>query len=346
MSNAAPVQVGLAGFGLAGRVFHAQLVQAAGMNIRGVITRKTEELAKALPGASAVPDIEALLALPELAVVAIATPNDLHEAQATAALQAGRCVVVDKPMVPDLAAADRLLQAASRSRGTLTVFHNRRWDSDFLTVQRLIASQALGPLHTFESRWNRYRPEVVERWREHAASGGGLLLDLGPHLIDQMLVLFGTPEWLQADLQCRRTGSEVDDSFEIRCGSAERRIVLSADCVTVDPGPRFRLHGTRGSYTKSGIDVQETQLRAGLSPLATNFGVEPADQDGLMVTAQHGQNHILPSERGRWLDFYVAVRAHIERGTPLPVDPLQVREGLRLIEAVRRSAATGARIAL
>jgi scyllo-inositol 2-dehydrogenase (NADP+) len=338
--------VGLVGFGLAGRVLHAPLAQAAGMNICGVVTSRPEAVADALPGARALPDIHALLQFPELDVVVIATPNDQHEAQAITALQAGKCVVVDKPLAPDVAAADRLLQAARESRGTLTVFHNRRWDSDFLTVQRLIASRTLGALHTYESRWNRYRPQIVDRWRERAANGGGVLLDLGPHLIDQALLLFGTPEWLQADIQCRRAGALVEDSFEIRMGFGERRVVLGADCLTADCGPRFRLHGERGSFVKSGLDVQESQLRAGRRPLEADFGVEPAELHGQLVSGESGQSRPLPSERGRWIDFYAAVRAHVETGAPLPVDPAQARESLRVIEAARRSAASGARIAL
>jgi scyllo-inositol 2-dehydrogenase (NADP+) len=346
MNAVVPIKVGLVGFGLAGRVFHAPLVQAAGMSVCGVVTQRPEAVASALPGARAVPDLQSLLELPELDVVVIATPNDQHEAQAIAALHAGKCVVVDKPLAPDLAAADRMLQASKRSRGALTVFHNRRWDSDFLTVQRLIASQALGSLHTFESRWNRYRPKVADRWRERAANGGGLLLDLGPHLIDQALLLFGTPEWLQADVQCRRAGAQVEDSFEIRMGFGERRIVLAADCLTADFGPRFRLHGELGSFTKSGLDVQESQLRAGRWPLEADFGIEPAELGGLLVAGGSGQARPLQSERGRWIDFYLAVRSHVERGTALPVDAAEAREGLRVIEAARRSAATGARVRL
>jgi scyllo-inositol 2-dehydrogenase (NADP+) len=340
------VQVGLVGFGLAGRYFHAPLVQAAGMRLCGIVTSKPATVAEALPGVPTVPEFAALLALPELQVVVLATPNDLHEPQAIAALQLGKCVVIDKPMTSDLAAADRLLQAARHSRGSLTVFHNRRWDSDFLTVQKLLASGTLGTLHTYEGRWNRYRPQVIERWREHAEHGGGLLLDLGPHLIDQALVLFGTPEWLQADVLCRRAGSRIDDSFELRLGYGGMRAVLSADCVSMDPGPRFRLQGTLGSYVKYDMDVQEAQSRAGSTPLAPDFGIEPAGQSGQLICAEPQQRRTLPSERGRWIDFYAAVRAHVERGTPLPVDAAQAREGLRLIEAARHSAATGARVNL
>jgi scyllo-inositol 2-dehydrogenase (NADP+) len=346
MNSTAPVQVGLVGFGLAGRYFHAPLAQAAGLQLCGVATSKPEVVAAVLPGVRTLPDFETLMALPELQVVVLATPNDLHEPQALAALQAGKCVVIDKPLTIEVAAADRLLEAARRSRGSLTVFHNRRWDSDFLTVQKLLAHGTLGALHSFEGRWNRFRPQVVERWREHAERGGGLLLDLGPHLLDQALVLFGMPEWLQADIQCRRAGSQIDDSFEIRLGYGPLRAVLSADVVSMDPGPRFRLQGARGSYVKYGMDAQEEQSRAGSTPLAPDFGIEPGERDGTLITDEGTQQRKLPSERGRWVDFYAAVRAHVERGTPLPVDPTQARDGLRLIEAARQSAASGMRIRL
>jgi scyllo-inositol 2-dehydrogenase (NADP+) len=346
MSNTKTVQVGLVGFGLAGRYFHAPLVQAAGMQLCGVVTSRPGVVAEVLPGVRTVPDFDALLALPELQVVVLATPNDLHEPQATAALRAGKCVVIDKPLAIDVASAERLMQVARQGRGSLTVFHNRRWDSDFLTVQKVLASGALGTLHTFEGRWNRYRPQVVERWREHAEQGGGLLLDLGPHLIDQALVLFGMPDWLQADILCRRVGSQIDDSFDLRLGYGPLRVLLSADVVSMDPGPRFRLQGTRGSYVKYGMDAQEAQSRAGSTPLAADFGVDPPEQDGVLISGEAMQSTTLPTERGRWIDYYAAVRAHVERGTPLPVDPAQARDGLRLLELARHSAATGARIAL
>jgi scyllo-inositol 2-dehydrogenase (NADP+) len=316
------------------------------MQLCGVASSRPAAVAEALPGVRVVPDFDALLALPGLQVVVLATPNDLHEPQALAALRAGKCVVIDKPMAIDFAAAERLLQAARRLGGSLTVFHNRRWDSDFLTVQKLLASGELGSLYSYEGRWNRYRPQVVERWREHTERGGGLLLDLGPHLIDQALVLFGMPEWLQADIQSRRDGSQIDDSFELRLGYGPTRAIVSADVVSMDPGPRFRLQGTRGSYVKQGMDPQEAQSRGGSTPLAPDFGIEPAEQHGVLISDAATRSRTFASERGRWLDFYHAVRAHIENGAPLPVDPAQARDGLRLIEIARESAATGARIRL
>jgi scyllo-inositol 2-dehydrogenase (NADP+) len=340
------VSVGVVGFGMAGSMIHAPLARAAGMSIRAVATRRPDAVAAALPGVPAVPDIESLLELPELDIVVIATPNDRHEAQAITALRADKCVVVDKPLAPDLAAADRILETADRSRGALTVFQNRRWDADFLTVQRVIANRTLGSVHTFESRWERFRPAVVDRWRERAANGGGLLLDLGSHLIDQALLLFGMPDWIQADVLCRRPGAQVEDGFEIRLAQGDRRIVLAADSLVSDPGPRFRLHGELGSFTKRGFDVQESQLRGRLSPLDPQFGVEPPELSGRLVAGECAEIVPVQSERGRWTEFYTALRSHVERGTPLPVDPADAREVLRLIDAARRSAASGSRIRL
>jgi scyllo-inositol 2-dehydrogenase (NADP+) len=346
VSAIAPVQVGIVGFGVAARIFHAPLVQAAGMNICGVVSSRPDTVAVLLPGALAVPTLESLLAMPELQVVIIATPNDQHEAQAIAALSAGKCVVVEKPIALDLAAADRLLAASALSRGSLTAFHNRRWDSDFLTVQKLIATRTLGTLQSYEARWNRYRPDVVDRWRERAANGGGTLLDLGPHLIDQALVLFGKPLWIEADVQCRRVGATVDDHFEIKLGYEACNVVLGSDYLTEDPGPRFTLKAEGGRFSKYGLDVQETQLRAGQSPLDAEFGIEPAAQDGSIIGDLPDRPQRVPSERGRWLDFYTAVRSHLERGTALPVAAGEAREVLRIIDAARRSAATRKRLKL
>jgi scyllo-inositol 2-dehydrogenase (NADP+) len=314
------------------------------MTVAAVVSRRAGAVHERLPAVRVVPDVAALLAIPEIPLVVIATPNDVHEAQATATLAAGRHTVVDKPLVTTVAAADRLLRAASDSGALLVPFHNRRWDGDFLTVRRLLDSGTLGELHTFEARWNRYRPDIPDRWRERVEQGGGLLLDLGPHLIDQALQLFGKPEWLQADLMQRRPGSTVEDAFEIRMGRGPLRIVLGADSLTADPGPRFRLHGSLGSYSKWGLDVQEEQLRAGREPGDAEFGVEPAAQWGELHSGAAAPRR-LPSERGRWLSFYESLRTAIESGTAAaPVAMTDAREGLRLIEAARRSSEQGVRI--
>ena len=184
-----PVSVGLVGFGYAARILHRPLIEACGMRIAGVVSRHPEQVHTLLPSIPVLPDVESLLELPAPDIVVIATPNDLHEPHAMAALAAGKIVLVEKPLAPSSAAIDRLMQVADRSGGLLSAFHNRRWDSDFLTVRRLLDSGVLGAVHTYEARWNRYRPQVSDRWREQLSHGGGVLNDLGPHLIDQALLL-------------------------------------------------------------------------------------------------------------------------------------------------------------
>jgi scyllo-inositol 2-dehydrogenase (NADP+) len=341
-----PVNVGLVGFGYAARVLHRPLILACGMHIAGVVSRHPGTVHAILPSTPVFPDVESLLKLPGLDIVVVATPNDLHEPQAMAALAAGKVVVVDKPVAPSTDAADRLIQAANRGGTVLSVFHNRRWDGDFLTVRRLIDSDALGAVHTYEAHWNRYRPEVLDRWREQAAHGGGLLNDLGTHLIDQALLLFGTPEWLQADVFCQRANASVDDAFELRMGIGRLRIILSASCLSADPGSRFRIHGELGSYCKSGLDVQEEQLKGGLSPHDPAFGREPDSQRGFLALGNSAAPNEVPSERGNWLDFYRRLRACVESGAPPPVQAAEAREGLRIIEAARQSSESGQRIQL
>jgi scyllo-inositol 2-dehydrogenase (NADP+) len=340
------VSVGIVGFGYAARVLHRPLISACGMHIAGVVSRHSDAVRAVLPATPVLPDVESLLRLPALDLVVIATPNDLHEHQALVALDAGKAVLVDKPLAPSTVAADRLIQAADRGRCRLSVFHNRRWDSDFLTVRRLLDSGVLGAVHTYEARWNRYRPEVLDRWREHPARAGGVLNDLGTHLIDQALMLFGTPEWVQADVFCQRSSAAVDDAFELRMGLGKLRIILSASCLSADPGSRFRIHGQLGSFCKSGLDAQEEHLKSGWSPADPEFGQEPPAQCGSLIVGDSAMATRVPTERGHWLGFYNQLRACLETGAPPPVRAAEAREGLRIIEAARRSSESGMRVRL
>jgi scyllo-inositol 2-dehydrogenase (NADP+) len=340
------VAAGLVGFGYAGRVLHAPLLLASGMEIVGVVSRQEAVVRGALPATRVCADLAALLALPRLDLVVIATPNDLHEAQAIAALAAGKHVVVDKPMALSVAGADRMMQAARDARRWLVPFHNRRWDGDFLTARRIIEAGECGPIHTFEAYWDRYRPVVPDRWREHEAQGGGLLWDLGTHLVDQALELFGSPEWLQADVYCQRAGAAVDDAFELRMGKGRARIVLGASALAAQPRPRFRVSGDLGCYFREGIDPQEDQLRSGLTPSAAAFGIAASGTDGSLKTGSEPEARIVPTERGRWRDFYDGIRRSIETDSAPPVLPQQARQVLQIIEAARRSSQGGTRLEL
>ncbi len=287
-----------------------------------------------------------MLALPRLDLVVLATPNDLHEPQALAVLAAGKRVVVDKPMALTVAGADRMILAARHIRAGLTPFHNRRWDADFLTVRRVIAEGVLGPIHTFEARWNRYRPSVPDRWRECSAQGGGVLFDLGTHLVDQALSLFGMPDWLQADLYSQRPGTTVEDAFEVRMGSGRLRVVLGASSLVAEPGPRYRVVGDLGSLTMDGIDPQEEQLRAGTTPADTAFGLASSDQGIRLTIPGSAQPATVPMERGGWLEFYRLLRLCIETGSPPPVLPEDARRVLQVMEAARHSTHSGTRLSM
>ena len=341
------VGVGLVGFGLAGRVLHAPLIAASGMEIVGVVTRQAEAVKSSFPAAEALSDLDELLRMPRVDLVVIATPNRLHATQSIAALRAGKHVVIDKPMTLSSSDADEIIAAAAGSGHQLAVFQNRRWDSDFLTLRRVLAAGTLGELASFEANWDRYRPAVADRWREHPEEGGGILYDLGPHLVDQALCLFGLPDWLQADVFAQRAGAVVDDAFEIRMGVGRLRITLRSRSLVPDNALRYRLHGTLGSLTKIGMDVQEAQLRSGMSPLGAEFGLEPRSQWAQLVIASSGETTEVPPERGDWLAFYRSVRASIEHGAPLAVpDGEAGRQVVRIIEAARRSSDEGRRIYL
>jgi scyllo-inositol 2-dehydrogenase (NADP+) len=286
-------------------------------------------------------EAEAAAVAEEADLVVISTPNRTHFPLAKAALEAGKHVVVDKPFTVTVAEADSLIALAAEHKQVLTVFHNRRWDGDFLTVKRLIGSGRLGELSLFEAHWDRFRPFLRDGWKEDPTEGAGLLLDLGPHLVDQALILFGLPEALSADMAVQRPGGRVDDYFVLTLHYGSMRAVLSAATMVAQARPRFAVHGTGGSYVKFGIDPQEAELKSGADPRET--GRE--DREGALTLAD-GTREAVPTERGRYLSFYEAVADAVLRGTPVPVDPADAREGLRLIELARRSAREGRRIAL
>lgn len=339
------VSVGLVGFGLAGRVFHAPLIIAAGMQVRGVVTRQVELARQAFGNVSVHADLDSLLADAAIDLVVIATPNHLHAPQAMAALKAGKHVVIDKPFALHMGEADELVRMAEESGRHLAVFHNRRWDSDFLTIKKVLASGRLGDIYRVQMRWDRYRPAVQERWRETEAAGGGLLLDLGPHLLDQAMCLFGRPEWVQADLLKQRRGAAVDDGFELLLGKGKLRIQIGCNSIAADNYDRYQIHGTLGSLRKGGLDVQEPQLREGMNPLAPEFGIEPETQSAYVVDGQ-GRRETLATERGDWVAFYRGMRAAIEKHATVPVPVSEAREVMRVLDAARISSNEQRRVAL
>jgi scyllo-inositol 2-dehydrogenase (NADP+) len=332
-------RVGLIGYGLGGAAFHAPLITAtAGLRIAAIVTRAAERSARARaehPQAAVLASAAELWRRAgELDLIVVAAPNRAHVPLALAALQAGLPVVVDKPLAPTAAEARALVAEAERRGLMLTVFQNRRWDGDFLTVQRLLASGELGRVLRFESRFERWRPEPKGGWRELGGreEAGGILYDLGSHLVDQALLLFGPARHVYAEIGRQRAGVQADDdSFVAITHTAGVRSHLWLNALAARPGPRFRVLGDRAAYTKYGMDVQEAALRAGDGPGGADWGVEPEAAWGELGAGE--QTRRVPTEPGAYARFYEGVVASLTRGAPPPVDPRDAVAALQVIEA-------------
>ncbi|MEO7687961.1 MAG: oxidoreductase [Sphingomonas sp.] len=340
------INVGVIGYGLAGASFHAPLVAAVDrLKLAAIVTSRSDQVARDHPGVAVVASAEALIADPGIDLIVIATPNDLHAPLAHAALAAGKHVVIDKPFALNPGAAADLMTVAKARGRVLSVFHNRRWDSDFLTVQQVLQGGALGEVMLAELRWDRFRPAIKQGWREASVEeGGGMLADLGPHLIDQALCLFGSPERLTADLAAQRAGVVVDDYFELVLHYGKRRVILSGSTLIAAARPRFALHGSLGSFVKYGLDPQEPFLRAGGKAGDSGYGEEPAATYAMLTIGEHAPE-VVPSARGDWRLYYEGVADAILDGAPPPVDPADALAGLELIALARRSAAEGRTLA-
>lgn len=334
------INVALFGYGLAGAYFHAPLIAVElRMRIRRIVTSRADEVARTFPAAFVSTDHESAIEADDIDLVVIATPNKTHAPLAREALLAGKHVVIDKPFVPEPVEGTDLIELAQERGRMLTVFHNRRWDGDFLTVSKLLHEGRVGEITHAEFRWDRFRLEIRESWKEIPDEGTGLLADLGPHLIDQALQLFGPPDMITGDIAHQRGGTLVDDYFELTLHYGARRVILSASTLIAEPRPRFALHGHAGSFVKNGIDPQEAFLRAGGSPLDSDYGVEPSADHGVLTDAMG--RHAVPTERGDWPAFYALVADAILDGASPPVDPADAVTGLALMECARRSAREG-----
>jgi scyllo-inositol 2-dehydrogenase (NADP+) len=351
-SARAPLRVGVIGYGLAGAVFHAPLIAATpGMEVAAIVTANPERQERAhrdYPAATILPSAEAMLADPSaLDLVVVASPNRSHVPLGVAALEVGLPVVVDKPMAPSSAEARRLMEAAERTGELLTVFQNRRWDNDFLTVRKLVAADMLGPVVRLESRFERFRQEPkAGAWRERAdpEEAGGLLFDLGAHLIDQALVLFGRPVSVYAEVDTRRPGALVDDDTFVALRFGGGQVAhLWASVIPQRLGPRFRVVGMRGVYEKYDLDPQESALNSGMRPGDPGWGREPRERWGRLATevggvALDGRVETVP---GSYETYYALLRDALSAGGPPPVDPAESLRVIEVIEAAQQSARNG-----
>jgi predicted dehydrogenase len=340
----AELRVGILGYGIGGQRFHAPLVAATpGLSVAMIVTADPERARRAraaYPEARVVPTADDLFAAADaLDLVVVSTPNRTHVPLALRAIEAGRPVVVDKPFAPTAADAQRVVQAAALAGVGLTVFQNRRLDSDFLTVRKVLASGRLGNVYRFESRYDRWVPTPKENWREFGdpAEAGGLLYDLGAHIVDQALQLFGPVAEIYAELDRRRPGVAVDDDTFVALRHVNGvRTHLWASALAGTRNPRFRVLGDQATFTKYGLDVQEPQVLDGKRPGDPGWGVEPAEDAG--VLGRNDDVETVPTETGRYERFYAEVRDALLGQGEFPVDPASAVDGLRVIEAAYTSA--------
>ncbi len=366
-----PIRVAVIGYGLAGRVFHCPFVSAIpGLSLDAIVQRNGNEAAETYPQARILRTPEAAINDPDIDLIIVATPNETHETFARAALTAGKHVVVDKPVAPTSTAVLALVESAKAAGKLLIPFHNRRWDGDFLTLQAILKDEKLGRVVKVVSQWERFRPHPREgTWKEGASEAHGILQDLGPHLLDQALTLFGLPQRITASIRKDRDGSEIEDAFDIVLTydqpSTDSRPALAAaaashpthtlnfEChatmIAADSAPRFQVHGTRGSYVKCGLDPQEAHLVAdGRHPPTLGSSVpwveEPESAWGTLTLAPDPRQPAilsrfkLPTEPGDYRFFYAGVRDAILNNTAPPVTAIDAFRVARLIELARQSS--------
>ena len=326
------LNVGLVGFGFAGKTFHAPVIRVVeGLRLTTIVQRHG--------GGAPDPryaDVEFVRSVDELLsrgldLVVIATPNTSHHPIAKQCLQAGRHVVIDKPFTTTVAEADELVQLGAAQRRVLSIYQNRRFVGDFVTLRALLSQGALGRVTTYESHFDRFRPDLRPgAWREQSLPGSGVWFDLGAHLLDQALVLFGTPQAISADIRTERDGAAADDAFDVILHYPHMRALLRGSMLAAAPGPTFAVHGTNGSYIKYGLDPQEAALKAGRVPDEPDWDAEPSELYGELTGPE--DTRTIPTIPSSFTHYYENVRDAILGKAQLAVTPEQARNVIRGLE--------------
>ena len=326
------LNVGLVGFGFAGRTFHAPIIRAVeGLRLTTIVQRSSGS-----PPDPRYSDVDFVTSVADLLtraidLVVIATPNTSHHPIAQQCLLAGRHVVIDKPFTTTVAEAEELVQLARDKQRVLSVYHNRRYVGDFVTLRKLLSEGVLGRITVFESHFDRFRPELKpSEWREQPLPGSGLWYDLGAHLLDQALALFGIPQAIGADIRIEREGAAVDDAFDVTLHYPHMRALLRASMLAASPGPTFAVHGTQGSFIKYGLDPQEAALRSGRTPDESNWDREPAELYGKLITS--AGTRTIPTILSSFTHYYENVRDTIRGKAQLAVMPEQALDVMRGLE--------------
>ena len=342
------IKVGVIGYGYSAKTFHIPLIESsASFELVAISSSQTELLRMKYSAISLYDNAPALIAGADLDLIIITAPNNVHFSLAKLCLEKGINVVIEKPMVTTSLQAIELIQLANDSGLLLSVFHNRRWDGDFLTAKSLLQQNRFGSVRFFESHFDRFRPTVRPRWREQPGEGTGIWFDLGAHIVDQAICLFGLPEALTARCLPLREGSQTTDYFHVILHYENLEVVLHASSFSAAPNMRFRIEGTQGTYVKYGLDPQEEQLKTGITPNDPLYGVEKAANYGRFYgeisgdTSGQIRETTVETVNGCYQQYYAEIAQAITLGGPNPVEPNDVVEVLRILELAEISSMSG-----
>ncbi len=343
MSNK-PIVTALASYGMSGQVFHAPFIEAhPGFQLKYIVERTASLSAERYPQSIIARSFEEVLNDKKVELVVVNTPNQLHAPMAKQALLAGKHVIVEKPFSITVEEGKEVMNAALQQQKSLNVFHNKRFEGEFKTVHQLIQDGVLGKLSLFETHFDRYRPEIgPKKWKEEDVPGAGLLYDLGPHMIDQALVLFGWPKSVTADLQKQREGSKVIDYFHITLHYEQHDAIVTAGMFAQGPVMKYYIKGTEGLYTKYGADPQEALLKQGVLPTTYDWGKEASSQWGKITNAK-GEESFVPTLAGTYMDYYESVYKTIREGIAPVVRVEEALDTIAIIELAHKSSNAGKR---
>ena len=332
------LNVALVGFGLSGRYLQAPFFLAnPNFKLKTIVSANQNPQA-IYPSVGIARSLEEVLADTEIDLVSIASPNETHFAHAKNCLLAGKNVLVEKPFTATVAEAEELILLAKQQEKVISIFQNRRFDSDFMTVKKVVEGKLLGELLAFDIHFDRHKPILnPKKWKETVGAGSGIIYDLGSHIIDQTIVLFGSPKAVSGETFTQREGSTIDDAFHIRLDYGKLKVTLKSSLLVREEGPRYILHGTKGSFVKYGLDVQEDHLKAGLMPRMEGFGVESKQNWGILNTEINNQRFrgTIETEVGNWDFLFQNLYEAITEGKELLIKPKQIVEQIKIIEAVK-----------
>jgi len=340
--NQKQIATAIVSYGMSGSIFHAPLLNAhPGFLLKTILLRSSNSALEKYPDVIIARTYEELLSDDEIELIVVNTPDDTHFDFTCKGLEAGKHVIVEKPFTTIVGDGVKLIDLAKKKGRILSVFQNRRWDGDFLTVQKIIRQNMLGRLVEYEAHFDRYRNYIQDSWKESPGHQTGTLYNLGSHLIDQALVLFGMPQSVYADIRIMRTGGKVDDAFDLKLYYKDVKVTLKAGYLVREPGAKFMVHGTEGSFVKYGIDPQEEDLKQGRLPDEDGWGTEPESEWGILNTSINGI-HIrkkIATMAGCYSDYYSNIYEAVRKSAELSVKPEEALNVIKIIEAAYRSSA-------